>query len=178
MSYFRDLTPYTYFPLQTAELPDDAKALNIGWLWPDKPVPQGDVPLAFIRGLSVLFTKQVMQTRGWQSCPFCDSASGSAEVRAIGADGTVYCAPALVLHYVTVHCYEPPQEFIDAVAHTMKMAGIRFPKDGPDSIQLLREANELLDGAVRDMDAVSGQAPKEGRSHALQTWWDTHRGGA
>lgn len=39
---------------------------------------------------------------------------GSAEIRAFGAD-VVYAAPTLVYHYVLVHHYKPPSDFVRAL---------------------------------------------------------------
>jgi hypothetical protein len=79
-----------------------------------------------------------MQTRGIHVCEFCDfgakpapldqaavnayfqrlklaDAVSSAEIRVVGRDGRVYAAPMLVCHYVEVHGYRPPDEFVNAV---------------------------------------------------------------
>jgi hypothetical protein len=41
--------------------------------------------------------------------------SGNGEIHVRGPSGAVYCAPALILHYVAEHQYQPPQEFVAAV---------------------------------------------------------------
>jgi hypothetical protein len=41
--------------------------------------------------------------------------TGDGEIRVIGADGVTYAAPVLLLHYVVVHKYSPPQQFVEAV---------------------------------------------------------------
>jgi hypothetical protein len=56
-------------------------------------------------------------TCGIHLCPFCDpikAPAGSAEIRVINGS-QAYAAPALIHHYVTVHRYRPPVEFIAAV---------------------------------------------------------------
>jgi hypothetical protein len=40
---------------------------------------------------------------------------GSAEIRVFGHDGRVYAAPNFIYHYVVVHHYQPPEEFVEAV---------------------------------------------------------------
>ena len=40
---------------------------------------------------------------------------GNGEIRVAGSAGVVYVAPVLVAHYVEVHNYCPPEEFIVAV---------------------------------------------------------------
>jgi len=73
-------------------------------------------------------------TRGFHFCQLCDfdpnvvvydqaamqclqasGALGSAEVRVVGRSGRVYAAPTMIWHYVAVHRYQPPREFIEAV---------------------------------------------------------------
>jgi hypothetical protein len=40
---------------------------------------------------------------------------GSAEIRAFGRDGVIYAAPTLIYHYVSVHHYKAPEEFLQAL---------------------------------------------------------------
>jgi hypothetical protein len=40
---------------------------------------------------------------------------GHGEIRVTGEDGVTYASPDLIVHYVTVHRYRPPQKFVDAV---------------------------------------------------------------
>jgi len=40
---------------------------------------------------------------------------GNGEIRVAGLNGLVYVAPVLIVHYVQVHSYLPPAEFIRAV---------------------------------------------------------------
>src|SRR5262249_15003835 len=44
---------------------------------------------------------------------------GSAEILVFGKGGKIYAAPNMIYHYVTVHHYKPPDEFLQAL------------KDGP-----------------------------------------------
>ncbi|WP_456057523.1 DUF7919 family protein [Aliidongia dinghuensis] len=37
------------------------------------------------------------------------------EIRIKAKSGITYVAPVLIFHYVTIHGYLPPQEFVDAV---------------------------------------------------------------
>jgi hypothetical protein len=49
--------------------------------------------------------------------------TGNGEIRVWSGDGVIYVAPVLILHYVKVHGYRPPQSFVDAVlrgGHTSK----------------------------------------------------------
>lgn len=116
MTYFADLTPYTYFEGEEPEL------LNVGWLEPDHPYPQGKPPAGLLKRLRVLAEDRVRQTRGYHYCGFCEAATvdedsvahESAEFRVYG-DGVSYAVPLLALHYIEAHGYLPPAEFCEAV---------------------------------------------------------------
>jgi hypothetical protein len=111
MSFFPDLTPYTYLHS------DEPGAVNVGWLDAEHPYPTGRTSNAFRAKLAKLCERPVQQTRGFHQCPFCkgpDRPLSSAEMRVAGGD-RVYAAPLLVHHYVVAHDYRPPDEFIAAV---------------------------------------------------------------
>lgn len=126
MTYFADLTPYTYL--------DDSEsgpALNVGWLARGHDHPRGPVPEDFVEALAKLCaTRQMNLTRGRYQCDLggcahpvmptarygdAEETLGAAEIRAEGADGTVYAAPSLIHHYVVEHQYQPPEAFVAAV---------------------------------------------------------------
>ena len=116
MTYFEDLTVYTYLT------PDEAEpgTVNIGWLDRSHAFPKGKTSAKFRSKLEKLCQRRVNQTRGFHMCPFCtgmewpDTPHSSAEIRLRGV-GRLYAAPVLVHHYVTAHEYKPPKEFITAV---------------------------------------------------------------
>ena len=123
--YFADLTPYKF--LKTNE----PAALNVGWLDTENEFSRGKVSNVVIERLKLLAKKPVNQTRGFHLCPFCKNETGdfnarmeriikigaasSAEIRVVGKSGRIYAAPVLICHYIEVHNYQPPQEFIEAV---------------------------------------------------------------
>lgn len=114
MAWFPDLSPYTY---SAFALPG---TVNVGWLEPGHPFPTGPAPAALLARLSELDgTAFVNHTRGPHRCGFCAPGGfdgyGSAEIHVVGADGRVYAAPSLILHYVRDHGYLPPAEFVAAV---------------------------------------------------------------
>jgi hypothetical protein len=132
--YFPDLSRYEYY-----EYEGQAPALNVGWLDIAHPFTSRAVPQGFVECLRALARKPTNQMRGFHVCEFCDFGSitpsvdeakakyqrwleadalGSAEIRVVGQGGTVYAAPTLICHYVAVHGYQPPQEFIEAVMQT------------------------------------------------------------
>ena len=42
------------------------------------------------------------------------NSTGNGEIRVTGGDGRIYVAPVLITHYVAMHEYAPPQEFVEA----------------------------------------------------------------
>ncbi|MFG2051826.1 hypothetical protein ACGFIW_30885 [Micromonospora sp. NPDC048935] len=135
MTYFADLTPYTYLKRHEDEpgLADepwpDLPLLNVGWLDASHPLPTGAPPDGLVPALTKLATVPVRQTRGYHYCEICvrdmgedamDAirqgliARGSAEFQVEG-EGVAYAAPQLLLHYVAAHEYLPPAEFCAAV---------------------------------------------------------------
>jgi hypothetical protein len=129
MTYFADLTPYSYLADDPGPWPE---LLNVGWLEPGRPFPTGPVPDGFLTGLARLCARPCSVTRGIHGCAFrpCiprpwppitiavdgqEVGLGNAEVR-VGTDGgTGFAAPTLVHHYVAAHGYAPPQPFVQAV---------------------------------------------------------------
>ena len=125
MTYFADLTPYSFLASAAA-----SPALNVGWLDPAHSFHEGATEPEFHRRLFALCEHPVHRTRGIHRCAFCPELEaapaqretldgrtvflGSAEVRVDG-EGVTYAAPNLIYHYVVRHQYRPPDEFIRAV---------------------------------------------------------------
>jgi hypothetical protein len=124
--YFEDLSQYEFI---------GRKALptmkNIGWLEEGVDYPRGYVEPVLTRKILQLCKNLTNGTRGFHGCTLCGEKQfggipvqfdgeefhlGSAEVHVKASDGTIYVAPNLVYHYVTVHEYLPPKAFLDAVA--------------------------------------------------------------
>ncbi|MEF9903736.1 DUF7919 family protein [Streptomyces sp. P9-A2] len=127
MARYPDLTPYSYSE-------SDREMLNVGWLARWRGYPRGIVDERVVDALKVLSATYDNQMRGIHHCAFCGTDRpvvlggptldtevwlGSAEIRVRGADGTLYAAPNLVIHYITEHQYRPPEEFCRAVARTV-----------------------------------------------------------
>jgi hypothetical protein len=127
MTYFRDLTPYTYT--------QGDETINVGWLSAGEELIIGETSPEFQNKLFQFCKDEniVKVMRGFQECEFCrlswtewgkshpmygDDAKwmsiGNGEIRVIG-NNVIYAAPALIYHYVAEHHYQPPQEFINAV---------------------------------------------------------------
>jgi len=125
--YFRDLTPYEYG--REDPRPD---VLNIGWLSREHAFEWGEAESEFVLALRRLVASPVNLYRGMHLCEFCPEPpvvlsarghrtidpppdiTGNGEVRVPGR-GVTYVAPVLIAHYVEVHSYVPPREFVDAV---------------------------------------------------------------
>ncbi len=125
MTYFKDLSPYSYFkyPQQCA-----GEQVNVGWLDREAPYLRGNADPDLIAKLLALCKWPVKRTRGWHNCHFCreypvrvaDSDGrfclGDGEIRVPGKDGKIiYAAPNLIYHYVVTHRYLPPAEFLEAL---------------------------------------------------------------
>ncbi|MGI5402931.1 hypothetical protein ACQEVG_26465 [Streptomyces sp. CA-135486] len=128
MTYFEDLTPYSYADEGMTGEPTThwrgMPVVNVGWLSRRKRFPKCAPPQGLVDALAYLTREgRVLQTRGYHFCPWCfgwlvgardDCPRGSAEIRVMG-NGVAYAAPELVAHYVKAHHYRPPAEFVRAV---------------------------------------------------------------
>ncbi|WP_328707419.1 transposase [Streptomyces sp. HF10] len=129
VTYYADLTPYTY---GSPERP----ALNVGWLSADEPYTRGVVAECVVDALKALCATRVNQMRGLHFCEFCDAFMphvkggingeeeillGSAEIHFGGDSEVVYAAPNLIVHYVLEHSYCPPEEFCSAAVNAAGM---------------------------------------------------------
>jgi len=79
------------------------------------------VSAEFIDALTRRCRSPEVGTFGLYSCTFCSPEGAeydftdTHEIRVRARDGRTYCAPTKILHYVRVHGYRPPDEFIEAV---------------------------------------------------------------
>lgn len=116
MTFFADLTPYTYTGEETE------RVVNVGWLSARNPFEQGDTSEEFRRALAALLVKPILVHRGKHYCEFCPAGKqpgGSGQIRV--PDGSMcYAAPVLIHHYVMEHGYRPPAQFVEAVLRTAK----------------------------------------------------------
>jgi hypothetical protein len=132
MSYFADLTPYTYTPA------GNLKVLNVGWLDSAHLFLQGDTSSEFREMLGSLCGRPIHLHRGFHDCDFCRTADvrqqenwkkwaniGNGQIRVLGLDEIWYAAPTMIHHYVIEHRYLPPAMFIEAVLHPFAV-GVDF----------------------------------------------------
>lgn len=132
--FYDRTTPYEYCLV----VPATYQRLNVGWLEAGRPHPTGAVPQDVVDKLAAITTiQQVNACLGKHECDLCDEPRshpplGSAEIRIPGRPGVVYAAPTLINHYITVHGYQPPAEFITAVqnANVEEWATKRWSVDG------------------------------------------------
>jgi hypothetical protein len=129
VTYFPDLTSYSYVSTDPREPWSHLPLLNVGWIDAEHTFPTGECPDGLAAALTRLAQSRVQLTRGYHYCEMClhilgDEANdaieldlvarGSAEFRVLG-HRVVYAAPELIVHYVTAHAYLPPDEFCTAV---------------------------------------------------------------
>ena len=124
MTYFKDLSEYAYGDLAFAR--PGTKA--IGWLGQGHDFRMSPPSEEVLDLLWAFCSISVALTRGAHDCEFCPSGSayfsekngrrlflGAAEIRVFSEQGQVYAAPTLIYHYVQVHHYHPPEEFLEAL---------------------------------------------------------------
>lgn len=127
--YFEDLSDYSYY--LSGELPN---VKNVGWIDSRHYFERGDVPKVVVDKLcrliagSTVFDAHVNRIRGVHPCNLCGERNievsvggksmyiGSSEIWVpyTCADG-YFASPAMIVHYIEVHGYKPPDEFIEAL---------------------------------------------------------------
>ena len=134
MAWYPDLSAYEYMRGQPS-------MVNVGWLERDRPYVTGSVPPEFLQKLQKLASEPANLCRGFHVCDLCErprnapaedlnsadefyrwseGRRGNGEVRVRSRSVLVYSAPALVAHYVELHGYSPPKEFIQAVLESQE----------------------------------------------------------
>jgi hypothetical protein len=147
-----DLTPFSF--LASVE---DSRLLAVGWLEPGHEFPCGEVETDFVCKLADLLVNpwQPAVAMGRHKCGFCRLTGGpsvfrvgnlasTSEVRIgvsnlwLPADGFLFVAPSLILHYMDSHDYSPPAEFQKAVMACPPMRSMEYLKailkNGPKGI--------------------------------------------
>lgn len=135
-------------PIQLLSREDSPPSLlAVGWLEPGHDYRRGEVGEAFVRKLAELLVNpwQPAVAAGRHSCGFCRLTGGpaafrfgnlvtSSEVRIgvsnlwLPADGFLFVAPSLILHYMDAHGYAPPDEFQAAVMACPPMRSMDYLK--------------------------------------------------
>jgi len=124
MSYIADLSDYDY---DLAYARRATKA--VGWLDASHSFPRATPSPSLLDSLWRYCSISVALQRGAHSCEFCQEQQASnfaqrhgrklllgvSEFRVISRTGSIYAAPTLIYHYVAVHHYQPPGEFVHAL---------------------------------------------------------------
>jgi hypothetical protein len=142
MAHFSDDSPCTYFG---DSLGPSVRA--VGWLDPAHTYNRDDLSLDFAYTLAKLLVDpwQPVAYGGFHKCSFCrltQSTSGQFPTSSrstdfvnlslgatnlfVPAQGFVYAAPSLVIHYIDCHNYAPPVGFVDAVMNCPPMGSIEY----------------------------------------------------
>jgi hypothetical protein len=132
MAYFSDLSPYSYGH------GSHPGVVHVGWPDGIHPYSQGAVDARLVEKMKLLASKPVVLYRGKHICELCivpseigqpvlpngmlnqrwwpwaDQRSSNGEFRVHGS-GVVFAAPVLIVHYIEVHNYLPPTQFLQAV---------------------------------------------------------------
>jgi hypothetical protein len=116
MTYYADLGTETM-------IVSGAHVRAVGWLEPTHSFSHGKTSRNFRDRLAGLSSNWSESSRvcGWpvaagpHVCGFCGQVRGYGEF-AVPGKGVAYVAPTLISHYVEVHAYKPPPEFIEAVS--------------------------------------------------------------
>ena len=158
-------SPYNFpLPLKSGEkwgigrLPEGSTLLAIGWLG-DSVTSKGPVEDEVVDALLQAYESNAIfsdGTAGWHDCELCpgpeawysDGKVGPViiwrgrRVRLYGhghyllrQGSVVYIAPALILHYILDHGYQPPEEFIIAAAsgEFLRPDHLRWEEYSPES---------------------------------------------
>jgi len=158
MTYFKDLSPCTYFGsfITSAE-----KLKAVGWLAWGHPYKERQTELSEAQFHQLLRLLQDPwepgHFMGVHECEFCFDRSdsgrftleryglvvhfGASNLFAPGKD-CVYVAPSMIAHYVDKHGYEPPAEFWEAVVKCPEMDSETYRKalilNGPSDDKWIR----------------------------------------
>lgn len=150
--HYPDLTPISEIPSEGSP-----KLLAVGWLEPGHEFPCGEVGNEFVSKLVDLLVNpwQPAVVMGRHKCGFCRFSGGpcsfrlansatSSEIRIgvsnlwLPANGFLFVAPSLIVHYIDSHGYLPPAEFQKAVIACPPMRSMEYLKailkNGPKGI--------------------------------------------
>jgi hypothetical protein len=132
MAYFPDLSPYAYGH------GSHPGVVHVGWLDNIHPFTKGVVDTLLLEKMKLLATKPVELYRGFHICELCpkpdfakatlpllldmnspygkwlSSHRSNGEIR-VSFEGATYAAPVLIVHYIEVHGYLPPAQFLRAI---------------------------------------------------------------
>jgi hypothetical protein len=168
MAHYVDLSLCTYHsgPFDSANWSVPLRA--IGWLQHPHLYMHGTVPNDVLPKLKSL-VEQVRSAysqylfRGGMTCSLCEDAGlegpgpiWSQENVFVASKGVVFVAPGGVVHYIEVHSYLPPPEFIGAVLNCPVPGSRKY-------CEALRSANLGTDPPLETYDAFMFRVSRFGR---------------
>jgi len=105
----------------------------VGWLSRDQEFPTATTSQEFLEALRRHLREpwQPVTAGGTHRCEFCPPLRNGCYIGGsrniwISGDGVVYVAPELVLHYIEVHGYRPPDAFITAVIDCPEQSSAQY----------------------------------------------------
>jgi len=106
--------------LKSGLMKEDYKIVAIGFLSLDEEFEKGEVSVSFLIKLKAIWNDGItLATAGHHTCEFCRTVTGSSEKTLIDNENKIkYIIPELIFHYITIHKYLPPSEFIEFVMRT------------------------------------------------------------
>lgn len=138
MATYDDLTPLPYFGDDWAEV-----LVAVGWLGRSGPYSWGPIEAAFVEALvnQLRDPWEPVAGGGFHKCEFCRLNEAPPTLSHAGiqltmgvsnlfipGDGTIYCAPSLIAHYIDAHEYRPPEAFMRAVLECPPASSIMYKK--------------------------------------------------
>jgi len=121
MAYYEDLSDYEYYHKSFYR----PVTKNVGWLGLEHEFPTEVPTETFLDKLWDFCLVSVAQMRGRHVCELCAGGNsycyernggiiniGTAEIRAFSKTEIIYAAPNLIYHYVKIHHYRPPDDFL------------------------------------------------------------------
>jgi hypothetical protein len=150
MSYFPDLS-------HESMVASGEHIRAIGWLHPQHEFPKCNASAEFLSRLKEFTARSSASAQalyfgasgGFHMCEFCDKAHGINNF-GVPFGNILYVAPEMIVHYIEVHGYLPPAEFIAAV--------LRSPLPDTEDYQILTEPFwHLHSEAVRKLIVARGK---------------------
>ena len=136
MTYYKDLSICTYFD-------DYFKIKNlkaVGWLSKGHPYSKGEVPVRIFLKIQALLEDAWQPSggfEGWHECELCEEPQNeSIKNLFIPGENLIYVSPEGILHYIELHSYKPPEEYMSAVKNCPRM-------NSPEYFESLKEIGGL-----------------------------------
>jgi len=137
MAHYPDLSACRYFSIDNED-----KLIAVGWLDPDFEFTRGDVDPDVVAALCSFCVNpwEPAALMGCHDCGYCRFTTGmrtftynhtvmlGSSNLFIPADGFLFVAPSLILHYIDAHGYAPPREFCEAVVKCPPMRSMDYLK--------------------------------------------------